>query len=511
MDTNDTNSWRDSLPRPVFDARPELCDLYYKAWELAHTHIANVPGLPAPRYMDAGHRSDRIWIWDTCFMSLFCKYCPEEFPGVESLENFYGILMDRGDEPLPLVRGNRWCGADEGRMMPFMVHIADNPPLFAWVELEYALQTGDRAHLEKVYSERRWLPRWFERFDAFDPDAPKPFGVSAPVRLKRVPGGYRWHGGASGMDNTARGRDGDGPSSDFDGCVVRDDLLWLDALAQQGLAALCLSRIATLLDRDGEAAAWRTRWAALRDELNALYWDEADGFYYDIRESDRAKVRVPSIASYWPLLAEMPTPDMADRLVAKLRAPAMFGGDIPMPSLARSDADFWPTGGYWRGGVWLPTSYMTVKALDARGDWALARDLATRLVSDMRRTYDEMEPHTIWECYSPTEAKPSAYAKKPGFVRPDFCGWSALGPISLFIEDVIGVKRADAFANRLVCDFPAEPEGRVGVENYRFGEVVCDLVATKGELAVESNRPFTLVADGRDRTVPAGQSVFARP
>ncbi len=39
---------------------------------------------------------------------------------------------------------------------------------------------------------------------------------------------------------------------------------------------------------------------------------------------------------------------------------------IPLPSLSRSDPDFWPTGGYWRGSPWLPTSYMAIKALDAR-------------------------------------------------------------------------------------------------------------------------------------------------
>ena len=319
------DGWRALLPRPVFDECPEWIALYDKAWELAHAHIVEVPGLPAPRYMDCGHRSDRIWIWDTCFMALFCKYAPQEFPGVESLENFYKLILEGGDAPLPKVLGNRWCGDGEGKMLDFMVHIADNPPLFAWVELEYALQTGDRARLEKVYLEHRWLQHWFDLFDSFDPAAPKPRGVSAPVTLKRVPGGYRWSGGACGMDNTARGRAGDGPSPGADICTMRPDLLWLDAIAQQGLSALCLSRIAALLGRDGEAGSWHAKWTAIRDETNALYWDEADGLYYDIRESDHSKARVPTIASFWPLLAEMPTPDMAQRLLAKLNDPSAFG------------------------------------------------------------------------------------------------------------------------------------------------------------------------------------------
>lgn len=85
--------WYGELPRPVFDEKPELVDFYYKAWDLAHSRIDEVPGLPAPRYMDEAHRSDRIWIWDTCFMVHFCKYCPDEFPGIASLENFYGVML----------------------------------------------------------------------------------------------------------------------------------------------------------------------------------------------------------------------------------------------------------------------------------------------------------------------------------------------------------------------------------------------------------------------------------
>lgn len=87
------SDWKDRLPKPIYDADPRLVDFYYKAWEIAHTRIDEVPGIPAPRYMDEAHRSDRIWIWDTCFMVHFCKYCPEEFPGIESLENFYGVML----------------------------------------------------------------------------------------------------------------------------------------------------------------------------------------------------------------------------------------------------------------------------------------------------------------------------------------------------------------------------------------------------------------------------------
>ena len=502
-------AWQGLLPRPVYDAKPELVSFYGKAWALAHDRIDELPGLPAPRYMDEAHMSNRIWIWDTCFMVHFCKYCPQEFPGIESLENFYGVMLADADKPLPKVRGNVWCGADEGKMLDFRIHHPDNPPLFAWTEYVYALQTGDRARLEKVYRTNRWLQRWYELFDAFDPAKPQPYGTVCKVMLQKTPKGYRWGGCPSGMDNTPRGRKGRDDRGNEPNCPNNPDLLWVDALAQQGLSALSLARIADLLGDAAGAVEWRRRYEDVKALLNRLYWDEQDGFYYDISESTGEKVKVPTAASYWPLLAEMASPGQAKRMLAQLTDDRKFGGPMPVPSLSRDDPDFHADGTYWRGSMWMPTAYMAVKAADVYGDYGTARAVSRKIVEMMYRTYVEFEPHTIWECYSPTEAKP-ATDKRKKFVRYDFCGWSALGPISLLIEDVIGVKQADAFTNTLVCDFEKCPKGRVGVENYSFGKVTCGVIATADEITVESSAPFTLKADGRAFAVKAGHNAFRR-
>ena len=512
--------WRSKLPRPVFDERPEFVDFYYRAWEIAHTNIDFQPGLPVPRYMDEGHRSDWIWIWDTCFMVHYTKYGTFEFPGVESLGNFYAILFPDGELKLPKVVGNRWsCGPSgiddpwEGKLLDFKLAIPDNPPLAAWTEYRHALQSGDRARLERIYSGKRYLQRWFGMFENFSPDEPPRKGVlTVPVLRREGDKGYHWNGGRSGMDNTPRGRrTGKGGRADAEGGAVNASLLWVDAYAQQALAALSISRIAEILgDRQG-AAEWRTRHAEKKAKINELYWDETDGFYYDIHADDLSKCKVPTIASYWPLLAEVPDAARRTRLIEKLKDPDWFGGAVPLPSLARKDADFWPTGGYWRGGVWMPTAYMTLKGLDRYGEHALAREIGLKIVADMCDTWKNYEPHTIWEAYSPTEPKPASYAKRAGVTaRPDFCGWSALGPISIFIEDVIGIKEADAFRNELVCEFAKSPKGRVGVENYRFGKTTCTIIATATTIDVESDAAFRLKADWRVFEVKPGKNRFSR-
>ena len=44
--------WRSRIPVPVYDGEPELNGLYWKAWELAHDHLIDLPGMPQTPYMD---------------------------------------------------------------------------------------------------------------------------------------------------------------------------------------------------------------------------------------------------------------------------------------------------------------------------------------------------------------------------------------------------------------------------------------------------------------------------
>lgn len=506
LSLNARADWMEELPRPVYESNPGFVELYYKAWELAYAHIDSIPGLPTPRYMDEAHASNLIWIWDTCFMAQFCKYCPSVFPGIESLDNFYELMLSKDRKELPKVIGNKWSGEGQGKLLDFRVQHPDNPPLFAWAEYCYAIQTGNTERLRKVFSERHYLQDWHSLFDSFDPEKPQPYGSNVKVAAKKYDNGYAWKGCPSGMDNTPRGRTSS--ASNLSNCPDNPDLRWIDAISYQALSALCLNRIAEILGDREEAETWLTKHRELSEEINSLYWDESDGCYYDIFSNGK-KSKVMTIASYWPLLAWVASDGQAAKMLQKLDNPEYFGGMIPTCSLSRSDADFVATGGYWRGSVWMPTTYMALKAADQYGAGDIAKKEAVQILEHMYRTYTDYEPHTIWECYSPTEFKP-ATNKKGQTVRPDFCGWSALGPISLFIEDVIGIREANAFTGTLVCDFEKNPEGRVGVENYRFGDIVCSVIADKRAIVVDSNKPFTLIEDGKKHQIRKGHNRIIR-
>ena len=63
--------WKQEIPVPVFEEKPEYLDLYWKAWDLARAHVKDIPGMPQNPYMDEAFIETDIWIWDTCFMMFF--------------------------------------------------------------------------------------------------------------------------------------------------------------------------------------------------------------------------------------------------------------------------------------------------------------------------------------------------------------------------------------------------------------------------------------------------------
>lgn len=155
----EAENWQDYIPIPVNDKHPEYIELYNKTWELAHEHIKTISGMPQSPYMDEAFCATQIWIWDTCFMSLFCKYARDVFPGVESLKNFYDVLYEGKRLPkiIPPNDEPEWTGAIPGIPYEMVIHIADNPPLFAWAEYENALFNGDSDYIKDLLNNKKSL------------------------------------------------------------------------------------------------------------------------------------------------------------------------------------------------------------------------------------------------------------------------------------------------------------------------------------------------------------------
>jgi len=81
---------RSRLPEPIYDENPRYVEMYWKTWELAFRNFYE----PAPnsgfvsQFIDAAF-NENIFLWDTCFLTMFCNYGHPLVPGIASLDNFY--------------------------------------------------------------------------------------------------------------------------------------------------------------------------------------------------------------------------------------------------------------------------------------------------------------------------------------------------------------------------------------------------------------------------------------
>lgn len=467
------------LPEIEYQEKPEYEKLYKFAWQSAYDHIKCCSGAPQSPFMDEAFAEDRIWIWDTCFMALYCKYAPNIFPGVESLENFYKPMLDNAPTELK-------------------VQVPDNPPLFAWVEYENYLMTGNRKRLDEVFFKKKYIQRMFELFENFKYGQKFEYTSSIyPIQWEKTRVGYHWTGGRSGMDNTPRGDNG---TDVYDNDEAYRNILFVDAIAQQALSAKII------YEATGEDN-YRSKHQELCYLLNEYYWNEEDGLYYDIEaESPHKQVKVKTPASFWPLLADACSPKQVEKLARNAADPNIFGGEYPFPSVSRDSVHYEPEGRYWRGGIWMPTTYMSIKALERNGHRELANELAERVVYQQFVTWQDFTPHTIWEAYSPSEAKPSnGKFEEDGFVRPDFCGWSALGPICLFIENILGIQ-ADG-VNRVI-DWDIHNSKPHGIKNLRFANITTDIRYENGTVSVITDKKFTLRIKNKFWKCEPGESTF---
>lgn len=200
---------------------------------------------------------------------------------------------------------------------------------------------------------------------------------------------------------------------------------WCDTTCQMAFDALNLAKIAHALGKTSEEQEWRAEHRELSELVNTRCYNERTGFYSD-RLGDHVLER-QTICGFWPMLAEVATPERAARLVEALRDPQRFNRSCAIPTLPCNDPDYTSETGYARGPAWAHTNYMVLKGLDLYGYHDLAVEFAAKFYQSARHLWEKTG--TIWENYSPEQCEePTSPSGR------DFCGWSALIPICFYRE-----------------------------------------------------------------------------
>lgn len=465
---------RNQLPSPVYDDNPLWVKTYWKAWELAFRNFHQ----PAPgtgyvsNFIDAAFNQD-IFLWDSCFMSMFCNYAYPLVPGISTLDNFYAKQHKDGEISREIVRAtgvdfkpwiNRedrplfsrwgWWGwpdkmdtleitrnipvAFKGREPPtpnpVLTLDALNNPILAWAELEHYQITGDRRRLQEVWEP---LVHYYQALRRY---------------LRQENGLYvtDW----ASMDNSPRNK------------YLKGGGTGIDISSEMVLFARELSQIAEDLGKEQQAKTYSNDANKLASIINRRMWDKKKKFYFDLQLNGK-RVSIMTIAAYWTLLAKVASRQQAAALVAQLENPDTFGRLNMVPTVAANQPGYDPEGGYWRGSVWVPTDTMVIEGLENYGYDGLARKIALNYLDLVAEVFQKTG--TIWENYAPDSSNPGQPAK------PNFVGWSGLGPIGYFLEYAIGI-RPDAPRNELIWHL--ESGGRRGCKRYRFGGHIVTLIAS---------------------------------
>ena len=368
-----------------------------------------------------------IFVWDAAFCCLWAKDAPADadLPITGTLDNLYLVQQPDGY----ICREHN----PDGKPVWSQEHPTSyNPPVLAWAELElFKAKRTDRTRLETVYPKLVAFHRCYQR------------------NLRRPDGLYAGDNLGGGMDDIPRWPVGmlrrrlpEGGKAFEKRHITAPDAEriwgwmknivpehgwnfqagWIDMTAQMAFDALNLAEMAGTLGRADEAAAFRAEHAELARLVNERCWDEEKGFYFDL--GPEGLIRRWHVGSFWTLLARIATPERAARMTAALEDPELFGRPVPVPSLAANDPAYRPETAYWCGAVWPPTTYMTILGLKAYGFDELAERIARRWYNANAALFEKTG--TIFENVSPEQCDhPKSAAGR------DFCGWSALVPITL--------------------------------------------------------------------------------
>ena len=197
------------------------------------------------------------------------------------------------------------------------------------------------------------------------------------------------------------------------------------------------------------------------------------------------------VTAFWPLWAGAVPPERVEALARHLKDPASFWRHHPIPSLAADSPHFQPGGSYWLGSTWAPTNCAAIKGFDRAGRHDLAVETTLRHLTCMYEVYKETGH--IWENYC------SEKSERGSWSMAEYC-WSAVGPIALLFEVIIGIQ-ADAPNRTLRWTLPEEIGG---VRNLPLGQGTVSATwspaQTGGTIDVDTDRPFTLAVTFKGKT-----------
>ena len=357
---------------------------YAYAWWVMANNLISPQGRVAYEAMTPSKMSYvGLWLWDSAMHALAYRHFDPELAR-NQVRAMLACQLDDGMLPDAVY--------DEGVVAeidhPIRAEVT-KPPILAWAALKLHETNPDLDFLREIYVPLvRWNAWWFSMNDD-DVDGLAQYN----------------HPYSSGLD--------DSPLWD-EGMPVESPDLNTYLCVQMG----SLAEMAEALGMHSEGAMWRRRATAIIGRMITDFWDEEAGLFRALHNERPISVVTPF--SLYPLWTGQLPEAIRDRLLAHLRNPEEFWGQVAIPTVARNDPCYDPET-MWRGPVWANINYFFIEALTQIGEEALARELCEKTLQLV------MDHSGIYEYYSSDSGLP------PPAAAGAF-GWTAAVFIDLAIQ-----------------------------------------------------------------------------
>jgi glycogen debranching enzyme len=342
----------------------------------------------------------------------------EEEPGKILHEMRYGEMARLGEVPHTPYYGT-----------------VDATPLFAWLFAETAIWTGDEAFYRELKPNVERAFAWIESYGDIDRD-----GFIE----------YRSDLQGNGRISNQVWKDS------FDSLNHRDGSPMIGPIAAievQGYAYAAYARVAEVAQLFGDvewAAQLKTAAERMRDRVESAFWLEAEGFYAQALDGGKRPSASVSSNPGHLLLAGLPTPERAARLVERLSQPDMESG-WGIRTLSSNEPSYNPMS-YHNGSIWPHDNSLIAAGAFANGDQRMGSRVFAELLSAALTNDGERLPELF--CGFP---RSDLAASKP-VPYPVSCipqAWAA-GAIPLMIRAALGL-RIDIETQELIVE-PCLPD-----------------------------------------------------
>lgn len=166
----------------------------------------------------------------------------------------------------------------------------------------------------------------------------------------------------------------------------KDEGNWYGDICLPGITSYLISserslvRMAKVLGDNAMAERRQNRINKSVTAVRKYMWDEESGTFLAVKRDTLEKIKVATIGSWMPLMAEVPTRAMAKKM-AEAFMTEHWQTPLPIPTVDRKDSR-WESGKYWRGDVWPAPNYQVVDGFAKYGYHRIAADISDKTVAN---------------------------------------------------------------------------------------------------------------------------------